>query len=51
MEWTADELIVAVVGAVVGAVTEIGSTRLDDNFTIPVTVAAAVSVAQAFVVG
>jgi dolichol kinase len=38
--------VLAVVGGVVGALTEIGSTRLDDNFTIPVTVALAVSLAQ-----
>ena len=41
--------VLAAVGGLVGAITELGSTRLDDNFTIPVTVAAAVSVAQAFV--
>ena len=43
--------IVAGVGAVAGALTELGSTRLDDNFTIPVAVTAAVAVAQTFVVG
>ncbi len=40
----------AVVGGVVGALTELMSTRLDDNFTIPVAVTAAVSLAQALVV-
>jgi dolichol kinase len=39
----------AVVGGVVGALTELMSTRLDDNFTIPVAVTAAVSLAQVFV--
>ena len=43
--------VLAGVGAVSGALTELGSTRLDDNFTIPVAVTAAVSVAQLFVVG
>ena len=43
--------ILAGVGAVAGALTELGSTRLDDNFTIPVVVTVAVSVAQLFVVG
>lgn len=43
-------LILAAVGGVAGAVTELFSTRLDDNFTIPVAVAAAVSTAQAFLV-
>jgi dolichol kinase len=40
----------ALVGGVVGALTELVSTRLDDNFTIPVAVTAAVSAAQAFLV-
>jgi dolichol kinase len=39
--------VLAVVGGVAGALTELFSTRLDDNFTIPVAVAAAVSAAQA----
>ena len=39
--------LLAAVGGVAGALTELLSTRLDDNFTIPVAVAAAVSVAQA----
>ncbi len=43
--------VLAGVAALAGALTEIGSTRLDDNFTIPVVVSAAVSVAQLFVVG
>ena len=42
--------LLAAVGGVAGAVTELFSTRLDDNFTIPVAVTAAVSVAQAFLV-
>jgi dolichol kinase len=42
--------LIAVVGSVAGALTELMSTRLDDNFTIPVAVAAAVSAAQAFLV-
>jgi dolichol kinase len=41
--------VIAAVGGLVGALTELGSTRLDDNFTIPVTVALAVSIAQAYV--
>ncbi len=40
-------VVLAAVGGVAGALTELVSTRLDDNFTIPVAVAAAVSVAQA----
>jgi dolichol kinase len=38
--------LLAGVAALVGALTEIGSTRLDDNFTIPVAVALAVGVVQ-----
>ncbi|AKT43691.1 diacylglycerol/polyprenol kinase family protein [Chondromyces crocatus] len=38
-------MLLAVAGAVAGAVAELVSTRLDDNFTIPVSVAAAVSAA------
>jgi dolichol kinase len=41
--------VLAVVGGVVGALVELVSTRLDDNFTIPVAVTAAVSVAQMLV--
>jgi dolichol kinase len=41
----------AVVAGVAGALTELWSTRLDDNFTIPVVVAAAVTAAQAFGAG
>jgi dolichol kinase len=41
--------VLAVVAGVAGALTELASTRLDDNFTIPVAVAAAVSVAQAVI--
>jgi dolichol kinase len=40
--------VLAVVAGVSGALTELASTRLDDNFTIPVAVAAAVSAAQVF---
>jgi dolichol kinase len=39
--------LLALVGGVAGALTELFSTRLDDNFTIPVAVAVAVSAAQA----
>jgi dolichol kinase len=42
-------VVLASVGGLAGALTELGSTRLDDNFTIPVSVAAAVTVAQSFV--
>ena len=42
-------LTLAIVGGLVGALTELASTRFDDNFTIPVTVALAVSIAQALV--
>jgi dolichol kinase len=41
--------ILAAVAGVSGALVELASTRLDDNFTIPVAVAAAVAAAQAFV--
>lgn len=41
--------ILALVAGVSGALTELASTRLDDNFTIPVAVTAAVSLAQALV--
>lgn len=40
-------LFVAVVAGLAGAVTELFSSRLDDNFTIPVAVAAAVTAAGA----
>jgi dolichol kinase len=43
--------IVAFAGAVTGALAELGSTRLDDNFTIPVSVTAAVAAAQMLVGG
>jgi dolichol kinase len=39
-------LILGVAGGSVGALTELASTRLDDNFTIPVAVAVAVATAQ-----
>jgi dolichol kinase len=42
--------VVAAIGATTGALVEVGSTRLDDNFTIPVSVTAAVAFAQLFVV-
>lgn len=42
--------VLAVVGGVAGALTELLSTRLDDNFTIPVAVTAAVTAAQALLV-
>ena len=43
--------IVAFAGAVVGALVELGSTRLDDNFTIPVAVTAAAAVLERFLPG
>jgi dolichol kinase len=43
---TSSALILAVAGGSVGAVTELASIRLDDNFTIPVSVALAVATAQ-----
>lgn len=42
-------LFLAGIGSLVGTAAEIASTRLDDNFTIPVTVSAAVAVAAAIV--
>ncbi|EYF00997.1 diacylglycerol/polyprenol kinase family protein [Chondromyces apiculatus] len=39
-------LLLALAGATAGAIAELVSTRLDDNFTIPVSVAAAVSAAS-----
>jgi dolichol kinase len=41
-------LLVAAVAAAAGAVAELASSRLDDNFTIPVTVAAAATLAATF---
>ena len=41
-------LALALAGAVAGAVAELGSTRLDDNFTIPLTTAIAVTAMQLF---
>ncbi len=38
--------LVAFAGALAGALTELGSTRLDDNLTIPLSVTAAVAVVQ-----
>lgn len=40
-------VLLAAVGAIVGAAAEVVSTRLDDNFTIPVTVAVGVTIAGA----
>ncbi|MDI1447629.1 hypothetical protein [Polyangium sp. 6x1] len=42
-------LLIASAGAAAGAIAELVSSRLDDNFTIPVTVAIAASIAGAFV--
>ncbi|MDI3282632.1 hypothetical protein [Polyangium sp. 15x6] len=42
-------LLIATAGAAAGAIAELVSSRLDDNFTIPVTVAIAASIAGAFV--
>ncbi len=39
-------IVLAVTGAAAGALAELGSTRLDDNFTIPVAAAAAVAAAE-----
>jgi dolichol kinase len=39
-------IVLAVTGAAAGALAELASTRLDDNFTIPVASAAAVAVAE-----
>jgi len=41
-------LSLAAVGAVAGALTELFSSRVDDNFTIPVAVACAVTAASPF---
>jgi len=41
-------LLIASAGAAAGAIAELVSSRLDDNFTIPVTVAIAASIAGAF---
>lgn len=40
--------VVALAGATAGAVAELASTRLDDNFTIPVSATAAAAVAAVF---
>ena len=47
MPWSS-RIILAVAGAVAGAVAELVSTRLDDNFTIPLTTAIAVTATQLF---
>jgi dolichol kinase len=44
----ASRITLALVGAVAGAVAELVSTRADDNFTIPLTVAVATVTAQLF---
>jgi dolichol kinase len=43
--------VVAFAAGITGALAELGSTRLDDNFTIPLAVTAAVAVTQALVAG
>ncbi len=47
MPWSS-RIILALAGAVAGAVAELVSTRLDDNFTIPLTTAVAVAATQLF---
>jgi dolichol kinase len=44
-------IAIAVAGAAAGAGAELASTRLDDNFTIPVSAAAAAAVASMFLPG
>ena len=45
MPWSS-RIILALAGAIAGAVAELVSTRLDDNFTIPLTTAIAVTATQ-----
>jgi dolichol kinase len=45
MPWSS-RIILAIAGAVAGAIAELVSTRLDDNFTIPLTTALAVTATQ-----
>ena len=45
LPWSS-RIILAIAGGVIGAVTELISTRLDDNFTIPLTTAIAVTATQ-----
>ncbi len=47
LPWSS-RITLALVGAVAGAVAELVSTRADDNFTIPLTVAVAATTAQLF---
>jgi dolichol kinase len=42
----ASMIVISLAGALVGALTELFSTRLDDNFTIPVAVSAAAAAAE-----
>jgi len=44
-------LVISAIGAVVGATAELLSTRFDDNFTIPVSCATAVTLLQTFAGG
>lgn len=50
LPWSS-RILLAVVGAVAGAVAELVSLRADDNFTIPLSAAVAVTAAQVFVLG
>lgn len=50
LPWSS-RIILAVVGAIAGAVAELVSTGFDDNFTIPLTTAVAVAAAQLFLPG
>lgn len=50
LPWSS-RITLALVGAVAGAVAELVSTRFDDNFTIPLTVAIAASTAQLLLPG
>lgn len=50
LPWSS-RLILALAGAVAGAVAELVSTRFDDNFTIPLTTAIAVAATQLFLPG
>jgi dolichol kinase len=50
MPWSS-RIILAMAGAVAGAVAELVSTRLDDNFTIPLTTAIAVAATQLLLPG
>lgn len=50
LPWSS-RITLALVAAVAGAVAELVSTRFDDNFTIPLTVAVAATTAQLFLLG